>query len=174
VSQANKSCRLSASTTHHDSAFGRGNEEDLKSDISDDGLSKNYRKLPALGGLKKRSTDEAKLDHVKQLVLTKNIAMMKFVYLDNEKVEKGKKHQMRKGEYTKILDNVMVLFRVDHDDFNVIAIRRRMCDRQTLRVSHQGPMSPMEDIEAHIADVVLQLETMKEPLSASEGLRLAN
>jgi hypothetical protein len=35
-------------------------------------------------------------------------------------------------------------------------------------------MSPMEDVEAHLVTVILKLENMKEPMSASEGLRLAN
>jgi hypothetical protein len=43
-----------------------------------------------------------------------------------------------------------------------------------LQVSHLAPMSPMEDIESHLVVVILQLESMKQPTSASEGLRLAN
>jgi hypothetical protein len=117
---------------------------------------------------------EAKLYHAKRLFLAKNIVMMKFVYLNNEKVEKGNKHQVRKGSYANIIDEVAMLFRVDREDLNALAIRRCMYTHQRLQVSHQGPMSPMEGIEANNVAVVFQLEMMKEPMSASEGLHLAN
>jgi hypothetical protein len=124
------------------------------------------------GGRKKGSTDISKLAYQKRVFLPNNIATMKFVHLNKEQVAKGKKNQVRKGAYEMILEEVSLLFQIEREELNLHTIRRCMYTERSLRVSHIGQMSPIEDIEAHLVAVILQLENMKEPLSASEGLRL--
>jgi hypothetical protein len=136
--------------------------------------SDDEQKRASLVGLKKGSTDMAKLDYQKRVVLAKNIATMKCVHLNKEKGAKGKDIQVRKGAYAMIIDEVSLMFQIEREELHLHTIRRRMYNDHCLQVSHLGSMSPMEDIESHIVAFILQIENMKKPMSASEGLHLAN
>jgi hypothetical protein len=96
------------------------------------------------------------------------------VHLNKEKGAKGKNIQVKKGAYAMILDEVSLMFQIECEELNLHTIRRHMYNDLCLQASHLGSMSPMEDIESHLVAVNLQLENMKQPLSASEGWRLAN
>jgi hypothetical protein len=43
-----------------------------------------------------------------------NIATMKFLHLNEEKSAKGKKNQVQKGAYAMIIDEVSLVFQIDH------------------------------------------------------------
>jgi hypothetical protein len=53
-------------------------------------------------------------------------------------------------------------------------VESRLRPRRKVSVANPGPVSPMVSVEAHVADWILQLASMRQPVTLKMALQLIN
>jgi hypothetical protein len=86
----------------------------------------------------------------------------------------GKKCRVSPGSYEKAVAKVCQKYNLERSEISMETAVSRTNVGQKLKANHRGTESPMIGIEAHLFDVILQREALRQPVSCGEGLELTN
>ncbi len=131
----------------------------------------NEQPVKNKGGRPKGSTNEAKSDAVKRKKLAMNDAALKMKRLKEEAAAAGKR--VPRNGYTQILSDTSERFDLP-DVLDYKSIESRLRPGRKVLVGNRGPVSPMVSVEAHVVDWILQLASMRQPVTSKMVLQLIN
>ena len=77
---------------------------------------------------------------------------------------------MPKGTYDKIIKEAEQKFEVDEGSISKLTLLSRLREGRKTVAAGRGHVSPLIGLEAHFVDVMLQLSSMRQPLTATGAL----
>ena len=151
----------------------RSSVETLPSSSSSD--AEDNDSLSRKKGRPKGSSVQKKHDEKKRFINATNYVAETF----NEWKEKcdgkdGRAHKVPRGTLANIIKEAREKFNLPKSyEIKERTIRSRV-NRKHLHAVHRGKESPMTEVEELLVEIALQKDSMNQPITASEGLMLAN
>jgi hypothetical protein len=87
---------------------------------------------------------------------------------------KGSEDRVPKGTYDKIIKEAEEKYSLEEGSISKHTILMRLREERKTVTGGQGHVSPMIGVEVHLVDVILQLASMRQPLTATAALNLIN
>lgn len=100
-----------------------------------------------------------------------NDAALKMKKLKEEAASLGKR--VPRNAYTKILSDTSERYDLP-DVLDYKSVESRLRPGRKVLVANPGPVSPMVSVEAHVVDWILQLASMRQPVTPKMALQLIN
>jgi hypothetical protein len=79
-----------------------------------------------------------------------------------------------KGAYNKIIREAEEKFELEDGSISKLTVLTRLRNNRKTVGAGRGHVSPLIGLEAHFVDVILQLSSMRQPLTASGALSIIN